>query len=99
MDRLGIPRRPQAQRLALGRQALATRRAETAQAREAHARQLGFQSLAGYLRARHHGQRWPRRLIAGELGVTVAVVTKLMQRADVPALRGVSASKARRPPP
>jgi hypothetical protein len=71
MDRLGIRRRPQHARLSRGRQALAAKRADVRAAREARVRALGFDDLASYLRARHHQQRWPRDLIAHELGVPV----------------------------
>jgi hypothetical protein len=94
-ERRAIPRKPQAQRLALGRKALAAQRAEAARAHDTRARELGFDNLPAYLRARHHAQRWPRRLIAEELGVSISVVSKLMQRAAVPALRGVTVAKAR----
>ena len=96
MERLGIARRPQAERLGLGRAALAAHHAETARAREACARELGFENLASYLRARHHHQGWPYMLIAEELGVTVPVVRKLMKRSGVPGARGVTVAKARR---
>ena len=90
------PRRPQAERLGLGRASLAAHRANTARAREARARELGFEDLASYLRARHHHQGWPRMLIAEEFGVTVPVVRKLMKRSGVPGVRGVTVAKARR---
>jgi hypothetical protein len=89
MDRLGIPRRPQDQRLALGRALLAAQRANKAGAHEARVRELGFDGLAAYFRARHHDQGWPYPLIAQELGLTVAVVRRLMRQADVPGFRGV----------
>jgi hypothetical protein len=54
MDRLGIQRRPQHERLAKGRQALAANRAEVRARREARVRALGFEELASYLRTRHH---------------------------------------------
>jgi hypothetical protein len=96
MDRLGIARRPQAERLEFGRRALATSRAEVEERREALVRELGFADLPSYLRSRHHDQRWPRKLIADELGVTVPVVAGLLRRAGVPALRGLRAEQARR---
>lgn len=95
MDRLGIPRRPRNVRLAEGRHALAANRAIVRARRERRARELGFDDLASYLRARHHEQRWPRNLIAAELGVTVPVVARLMRNEGVPALRGLTAAKAR----
>jgi hypothetical protein len=98
MDRLGIARRPQQARLAEGRRALAAERAAVRADREARARALSFDDLASYLRARHHDQRWPRNLIAQELGLTAAVVVRLMRREGVPGRRGVKATTARRPP-
>ena len=94
MDRLGIDRRPQDARLALGRRALAERRVATREQYETQARSLGFPHLAAYLKARHHDHRWPRKLIAAELGVTVPVVARLLRECDVPALRGLSSRRA-----
>jgi hypothetical protein len=96
MDRLAIARRPQAERLGVGRDALAANRAQVSRLHEARVRELDFANLAAYLRVRHHDQRWPRKLIAEELGVTVPVVAGLLRRADVPALRGLSAARAQR---
>jgi hypothetical protein len=64
--------------------------------REARVRELGFDDLASHLRTRHHEQRWPRNLIAEELGVTVPALTRLMSREGVRGLRGVTVAKARR---
>jgi hypothetical protein len=89
MDRLGVRRRAQEDRLAQGRQALTATRAQVGAEREARARQLGFADLASYFRERHHQQRWPQSLIAEELGLTAPVVARLMRRAGVPGLRGV----------
>jgi hypothetical protein len=96
MERLGIPRRAQQQRLSEGRRALATKWADLRAQREARVRALGFADLGSYLRTRHHGQRWPRGLIAAELGVTVAVVARLMRNEGVPVLRGLTVAKADR---
>jgi hypothetical protein len=98
MDRLGMHRRPQQVRLSQGRRALAAKRAEVRAEREARVHALGFDDLPSYLAARHHQQRWPRRLIAQELEVTAAAVVRLMRREGVPGLRGVKAAAARRPP-
>jgi ROS/MUCR transcriptional regulator protein len=98
MDRLGIRRRPQDARLSQGRRARAAKRAGLRAEREARARALGFDDLASYLRARHHQQRWPRDLIAQELGVPVGAIVRLMRREGVPGLRGVKAATAHRPP-
>jgi hypothetical protein len=98
MDRLGIRRRPQDARLSQGRRALAAKRAGVRSEREARVRALGFDDLASYLRARHHQQRWPRHLIARELGVPVGAIVRLMRRGGVPGLRGVKAATAQRPP-
>jgi hypothetical protein len=98
MDRFGIRRRPQQDRLALGRGVLAAKRAGVRAERETRVRALGFEDLASYLRTRHHHQRWPRNLIAEELGVTVGVVVRLMRREGVPGLRGLRAATAHRPP-
>jgi hypothetical protein len=57
MDRLGVPRRPQLERLAQGREALAAQRAQVRAEREARVRELGFDDLASYLRTRLHAQR------------------------------------------
>jgi DNA-binding transcriptional ArsR family regulator len=94
MDRLGIARRQQAERLRLGRDALAAKRAEIERLREARVREVGFTDLTSYMRTRHHEQRWPRKLIAEELGVTVSVVDGLLRRTGVPALRGLRAANA-----
>jgi hypothetical protein len=99
MDRLGIRRREQPARLAQGRQALAAKRAAVRAEQQARVRTLGFTDLASYLRARHHEQRWPQSLIAHELGVTRAVVARLMRREGVAGLRGVTAAKARHAQP
>jgi hypothetical protein len=98
MDRLGIRRRPQQEQLARGRQMLAGRRAVVRAEREARVRALGFEDLASYLRQRHHDQRWPRGLIADELGVTAPVVARLMRAEGVPGWRGVRAATAHRRP-
>jgi hypothetical protein len=98
MERLGVSRRPQRERLGQGRRALAARRAQVRAERQRRVRELGFDELASYLRARHHEQRWPRNLIARELGVTVPVVARLMRNERVPALRGLTVAKARRRP-
>jgi hypothetical protein len=98
MNRLGIPRRPLDHRLAHGRQALAAERAQAAAKLHARARERGFPNLRSYLGARHHRQRWPRRLIADELDVSIPVVARLMRTEGVPGLRGVSVAKARAGP-
>jgi hypothetical protein len=95
MDRLDLSRRPQDARLARGRQVLAARRAQRRAEEEARARRLGFPDLESYLRVRHHELRWPRRLIAEELGITVPVVARLMRQEGVPALRGLTVATAR----
>lgn len=95
MERAGIPRRPQDERFSQGRRALAAQRTQIRAEREARVRALGFDDLASYLRARHHGQHWPQSLIAEELGVTVGVVARLMRREGVAGLRGAMAAKAR----
>lgn len=59
----------------------------------AHASQLG-EDVAANLIARHHRQRWPRSLIAQELGMTDRAVAKLMMRHGVPALRKVTVARA-----
>jgi ribosome-binding protein aMBF1 (putative translation factor) len=94
MDRIGVRRRAQHDRLAQGRQALAATRFQVRAERERRARELGFADLASYLRERHHQQRWPQNLIAEELGVTAAVVARLMRREGVPGLRGARVSRA-----
>jgi hypothetical protein len=95
MERLGIPRRRQDEHLSEGRHVLAAKRAPVLAQREARVGDLGVADLAAYLRTRHHEQRWPRRLIADELAVTVPVVERLMRRESVPGLRGLTVAGAR----
>jgi hypothetical protein len=97
MNRLGIRRRPQEQRLAQGRRALAAQRAQIRTERDEQAHELGFDDLTSYLRTRHHQQRWPQSLIADELGVTIGVVVRLMRREGVRGLRDVRVATAQRP--
>jgi hypothetical protein len=94
MDRMGVRRRAQEDRLAQGRHALAAVRAQVRAEREGRARELGFTDLASYLRERHHHQRWPQSLIATELGVTPPGVARLMRREGVPGSRGARVSRA-----
>jgi IS30 family transposase len=94
MDRIGTRRRAEEDRLVEGRQALAAKRARVRVEREGRARELGFPDVASHLRERHHRQRWPQRLIAEELGVTVRVVARLVRREGVSGLRGVTVSRA-----
>ena len=97
MDRFGIARRAQEERLALGRVVLAARRAADRERHEARARSLGFETLADYLRTRHHVERWPQKLIADELGISVKVVARLLRQCGVKSVRGLR-SVAARPP-
>jgi hypothetical protein len=79
MDRLGIPRRPQQERLALGREALARQRRESRARSEAHALELGFKDLGDYLGDRVRNRRWRQRDIADELAVSVGRARALMR--------------------
>jgi hypothetical protein len=81
--------------LSQGREVLAAKCANVRAEREARVRALGFDDLASYLRARHNRQRWPRDLIAHELGVPVGAIVRLMRRERVPGARGVKAATAR----
>ena len=66
-----FPADPQHERLALGRTVLAQRRAETARAREARVRELGFPDVDTYLSDRIRGRRWRQADVATELGEPV----------------------------
>ena len=85
MDRVGIPRRPQSERLAAGRAALHAGRKRRREALLARARELGFDSLAAYLTERHHERGWRRADIAAELGLspTPFKLTRLMDAEGV----------------
>jgi len=85
MDRVGIPRRPQSERLAAGRAALHAGRKRRREALLARARELGFDSLAAYLTERHHERGWRRADIAAELGLspTPFTLTRLMDAEGV----------------
>jgi hypothetical protein len=88
MERLDIARRPQDERLAMGRLALAEQRAASRAAAEARARELGLSCLRDYLVDRHHRRRWRQTDIGRELGVTAAgAVRKLLDAEGVVRLR------------
>ena len=97
MERLGIPRRPQHHRLALGRTVLAQRRAQTARAREARVRELGFPDVDTYLSDRIRGRRWRQADVATELGEPVGRVRQLMREHGVH--RACGAAPAGEPDP
>lgn len=88
MERLGVPRRPRDESLALGRLALARQRAAKRSDAEGRARALGFSSLTDYLVDRHHHRRWRHADIGRELDVTATgAVRKLLDAAGVRSLR------------
>lgn len=93
MDLLGIPRRPQAERLARGRSALRAKRETQREAVRARARALGFSSLAAYLRDRHHERGWRRADIARELGLPAnrSSLARLLAAEAVPGNRRAGA--------
>ena len=93
MERLGIARRPQDERLALGREALARERAARRAQIEARAHELPFEGLGDYLTDRVRERRWRQRDVAAELGVPVGRLRKLMREQEIaPARRAAPAS-------
>jgi hypothetical protein len=74
---------------------LAAKRVEEYARREDRARALGFADLRSHLLARHHAKRWPRSLIADELGIPAGPVPRRMKAENVPGLRGVTVATAR----
>jgi hypothetical protein len=91
MERLGIARRPEDERLALGRAILAHRHAEAALALEARVHELGFPDVRAYLTDRVGARRWRQVDAAAELGVHVRRIRKLMRQ------HGVSSARAAAP--
>jgi hypothetical protein len=90
MERLGIPRRPEDERLALGRAVLAERRAEAARALEARVGELGFPDVRAYLSDRIRARRWRQVDVAAELGVHISRIRKLMRQHGVRSARGAA---------